>query len=72
MLIIFRIAFTILSAILLASIIPIGTFFGWDYAVFCGVGAFIFFALMYLCKQAQEKQESVQTEEPKPNDDTQQ
>ena len=63
MLTIFRIVFTILSAILLASIIPIGTFFGWDYAVFCGVGAFAFFVFMFLCKQAQEKREDKETQE---------
>ena len=71
MLIIFRIVFTILSAILLASIIPIGTFFGWDYAVFCGVGAFTFFVLMYLCKQAQEKREKEQTDTQNTNEEKQ-
>lgn len=53
---VFRIVFTILSALCLGALIPLGIF-AWQYAVICGLGAFLFFVLMLLCKQAQEQRE---------------
>ena len=53
---IFRIIFTILSVLCVGALIPLGIF-AWQYAVICGLGAFLFFVLMLLCKQAQEQRE---------------
>ena len=52
-----RIIFTILSAICLAAVIPMGMLF--DYPGLFGalIGAGIFFMLMLLCKQSQESAE---------------
>ena len=57
MLLKFQIIFTILSALCVALILPIGTFLDWIWALICVFGAFIFFMLMRICKQARETQE---------------
>ena len=57
-----RILFTILSAICLAALFPVGTFFGWGWAGACGLVAFLFFGVMLLCKQSQQMQESSTTD----------
>ena len=49
-----RILFTILSAIFIAALFPVGTFFGWGWAGACGLIALLFFGFMLLCKQSQE------------------
>lgn len=56
---ILRILFTVLSALCLGALIPVAIL-GWQYAVMCGLGAFLFFILMLLCKQAQEQREAEQ------------
>ena len=48
-----RIIFTILSAICIAGLIPLGMFFGWQGVAYCFFGALLFFALMLFCKQSQ-------------------
>lgn len=53
-----RILFTVLAAICLVAIIPMGMFLDWIGFLVCGVPALIFFLLMLLCKQTQEKQEN--------------
>ncbi|MBQ7323831.1 MAG: hypothetical protein IJW96_04635 [Clostridia bacterium] len=58
-----RILFTILSAICLAALLPIGTFWGLAGFIPTALLAAIFFVLMLLCKQEQEKRE------PKPEED---
>ncbi|MBQ8295300.1 MAG: hypothetical protein IJX87_02565 [Clostridia bacterium] len=58
-----RILFTILSAICLAVLFPVGTFFGWGWAGMCGLLAALFFGVMLLCKQSQLAQESKQAKE---------
>ena len=65
---VFRIVFTILSALCLGALIPLGIF-AWQYAVICGLGAFLFFVLMLLCKQAQEQRESQKQNEQNNNED---
>ena len=52
-----RIACTILSTTFLVALVPAGTF--WDFTGFfvCGLGAALFFLLMLLCKQNQEREE---------------
>lgn len=54
---ILRIAFTIVSAIFIAAVIPVGALYSWTAAIVCGIGAFLFFGLMLLCKQRQEENE---------------
>ena len=53
-----RIICTILSAICLAVIMPVTTWLGWTWAGVCLLTALLFFGLMLLFKQAQEKQEN--------------
>jgi hypothetical protein len=48
-----RIIFTILSAICIAGLIPLGMFFGWQGVGYCFFGALLFFVLMLFCKQSQ-------------------
>ena len=53
-----QIAFTIVSALCIAAVIPCGLIFGWQIATFCIIGAFSFYVFMLLCKQsAQSKEE---------------
>jgi fatty acid desaturase len=53
-----RVIFTILSAICIAAIFPVGIF--WDFvpAVICALAAGLFFFIMLFCKKQQEKQEN--------------
>lgn len=53
-----RILFTILAAICLAVVMPVTLFLGWTWSGICILCALLFFGLMLLCKQAQEKQEN--------------
>ena len=55
-----RIIFTVISAIFVASVIPVGAIYSWLAAGVCAVGAFLFFGLMLLCKQKQEEIEAAQ------------
>ncbi len=57
-----RIVFTILAAICIAVIIPATVWGGIFWLWLCGGGALLFFALMLLCKQAQEKSEENKSE----------
>ncbi len=52
-----RIIFTILCALCLLAIAPLGMLFGLEAFLVCGVAAGFFFLLMLLCKQRQEIQE---------------
>ncbi len=52
-----RIIFTVLSALCLVVIIPATVWGGWLWLGILGVGALLFFGLMLLCKQEQEKRE---------------
>lgn len=52
MLVYLQIAFTILSALFIAAIIPVGALLNWAYALACGFIALLFFGLMLLCKQS--------------------
>ena len=53
-----RVIFTILAAICLAAIIPVGTFWDFTPAIICAAAGGAFFLLMLLCKSKQEKQEN--------------
>ena len=52
-----RIIFTILCAVCIAALIPLGMFLGWAGVGYCFFGAVAYFVLMLLCKQTQELQE---------------
>ncbi len=58
MLLKFQILFTILGALCLAAVLPIGTFFSWIWAAVCIFGAVMFYMLMRLCKQANALKEN--------------
>ena len=50
-----QVVFTILSAVCIAILIPVGVFLGWVWAGICAISAFPFFMLMLLCKQSRER-----------------
>ncbi len=50
-----RILFTILSAICIAVVIPVGAIGGFVWAVLCAVAAFVFFLIMLYFKRKQEE-----------------
>ncbi len=52
-----RVIFTILSALCVAIVVPVGLAFGFVWAGICAVGAFLFFVIMKICKTNQEIQE---------------
>lgn len=51
----FRIFFTLLSVLCVGTVIPVGIFGGWLWAVICILGAFAFYLLMLICKQVMDK-----------------
>lgn len=55
---ILRIVFTILCAICVAFVIPVGALWDWIAAIGIAVVALLFFGLMLLCKQIQEAKEA--------------
>ncbi len=46
-----QIIFTILSAIFVAGVFPLGILIDWNAAIVSALAAFLFFSLMYVCKQ---------------------
>lgn len=52
-----RILFTLIAAVFVALVIPLGALVSWGMAGICVLGAFLFFGLMLLCKQKQEEEE---------------
>ena len=61
-----RILFTVLSAVCLLAVFPVGTFLDFGYAVLVALAARGFFLLMLACKRAQEKKEQG-PKEPEPD-----
>ena len=61
---ILRVTCTIISAIFLAAVIPVGAIVSWLWAGVCALLAFLFYGLMLLFKQKQEslEQTNVETE----------
>ena len=57
-----RIFFTILSAICIAAVIPVGSHANLTWAIVCALGAFMFYLLMLVCKQAQIASEAKKKE----------
>lgn len=52
-----RILFTIIAALFVAAVLPVGAVLSWAWAGACGLLAFLFYGLMLLCKQKQEEAE---------------
>ena len=50
-----RILFTLLSALCVAIVLPVGTFFGLTYALICVALAFVFFVSMLYFKGKHEE-----------------
>ena len=59
-----RILFTVLAALCVAALIPVGTIVSWTAAIFCALGGFLFFGLMLICKQKTDETNSSATQEP--------
>ena len=57
MLLYLQIALTILSAICVALVLPLGTWLGLGWAIVLALAAVMFFMLMKLCKQTREFRE---------------
>ena len=57
-----RILFTILSAICVAAVLPVGAFLDFTWAIVTALAAFLFYLIMIVCKHAQEAQEGTQGE----------
>ena len=66
-----RIIFTILSAICVTAVLPVGAFLNFTWAIITALIAFLLYLLMMACKQAQEKQDTA-NEKNTPNPMTQQ
>ncbi|MBQ8308880.1 MAG: hypothetical protein IJX96_03500 [Clostridia bacterium] len=71
MLLYLQIAFTILSALCIAAVIPLGVWLGWTWAIAFGLAAFLFFGLMLLCKQTLSFRNSEKQNPPTDDDKTQ-
>ena len=59
-----RVISSILSAIFVAAVIPVGIF-NWSYAIICALAAFVLFGLTLIFKQKQLEKE--QNDEPQPD-----
>ena len=64
-----RIVFTILAALCVGAILPVGLIFGFGWAGLCIALAFLFFAIMWLCKQNQELDERKAKREQEKNEE---
>lgn len=52
-----RIIFTVISALCIAALVPLGMTLGWRWVGYCFFGALLSFAGMIFCKQSQELKE---------------
>ena len=68
MLLYLQIALTILSAICVALVLPLGVWLGFGYAIGIALAALMFFMLMLLCKQTREFREKTDEQAEKTND----
>ncbi|MBQ8658122.1 MAG: hypothetical protein IJ506_03225 [Clostridia bacterium] len=59
-----QIIFTILSAIFVAGVFPLGILIDWNAAIVSALAAFLFFSLMYVCKQKNKSLHPEDYEEP--------
>ena len=64
-----RVLFTIISALCVAALVPLGLAFGWAWVGYCFFGALVSFIFMLFCKQSQELKELKKENAEKPTAD---
>ena len=64
MLLFFQIFFTVLSAICVGAVVPIGMWLGWLWAGLAVLGAILCYVFMLLCKQTRALRGEIPIEEP--------
>ena len=72
MLLYLQIALTILSALCVAAVIPLGVWLGWTWTIGLALAALLFFGLMLLCKQTLAFREQEKQNTPKDDDENRQ
>lgn len=70
MLLFFQIFFTVLSAICVGAVVPIGMWLGWLWAGIAVLGAILCYVFMLLCKQTRALRGEIPIEEPSKTEKT--
>lgn len=70
MLLFFQIFFTVLSAICVGAVVPIGMWLGWLWAGIAVLGAILCYVFMLLCKQTRALRGEIPIEEPSKTEET--
>ena len=70
MLLFFQIFFTVLSAICLGAVVPLGMWLGWLWAGIAVLGAILCYVFMLLCKQTRALRGEIPIEEPSKTKET--
>ena len=70
MLLFFQIFFTVLSAICVGAVVPIGMWLGWLWAGLAVLGAILCYVFMLLCKQTRALRGEIPIEEPSKTEET--
>lgn len=65
-----RIIFTLISAVFIAAVIPVGALVSWAWAGVAALLAFLFYGCMMLAKMKQEENEKKNAPNDTPPDDT--
>ena len=70
MLLFFQIFFTVLSAICVGAVVPLGMWLGWIWAGIAVLGAILCYVFMLLCKQTRALRGEFPIEEPSKTEET--
>ena len=70
MLLFFQIFFTVLSAICVGAVVPLGIWLGWLWAGIAVLGAILCYVFMLLCKQTRALRGEIPIEEPSKTEKT--
>lgn len=70
MLLFFQIFFTVLSAICVGAVVPLGMWLGWLWAGLAVLGAILCYVFMLLCKQTRALRGEIPIEEPSKTEET--
>ena len=70
MLLFFQIFFTVLSAICVGAVVPLGMWLGWLWAGIAVLGAILCYVFMLLCKQTRVLRGEIPVEEPSETEET--
>ena len=70
MLLFFQIFFTVLSAICVGAVVPLGMWLGWLWAGIAVLGAILCYVFMLLCKQTRALRGEIPIEEPSKTEET--